>query len=392
MDENITILTINAGSSSIKFSLHETQAGLQQLLSGKIVRIGLPDASLLISQHNQPTQQPIAAAGFAEATMALIDWFEKQPWFAKVNAVGHRMVHGLQHTHAEVITSKLLHTLKNISPYDPDHLPAAINIIQAIRNKQPDLLQVACFDTAFHTTIPAVARSIAIPKKYTSEGIRRYGFHGISYSYLMRQLYKEQAAVANGKLILAHLGNGASLAAVNAGTCVDTSMGFTPAGGIVMSTRSGDLDPGIAWYLMQQGMDANTFNELINHQSGLLGLSGLSADMHDLLQQENDNEQAALAIAVFCYQIIKFIGAYTAVLGGLDAIVFSGGIGENAAAIRSRISKAFRYMGLVMDEQKNNRHERIVSAGESNIKVFVIPTNEEWMIAETTAALCQPIH
>lgn len=384
---NINILTINAGSSSIKFALYEKHDELKQILSGKIERIGLKDASFTIKQNNEKLNESIDASNFHNATTSLINWFENQDWFDDVKAIGHRVVHGMQHTKAEIISDELLTELKKISNYDPDHLPAEINIIQTLQKKFPHLMQVACFDTAFHTTIPAVAKTFAIPKKYFDEGIQRYGFHGISYSYLMQQIIKQNGEEAKGKIILAHLGNGASIAAVKDGKCIDTSMGFTPAGGIVMSTRSGDLDPGIAWYLMQKGMNAKAFNDLINHQSGLLGISDISSDMSDLLQQEKTNKDAALAIDIFRYQIIKFIGAYIAVLGGLDALVFSGGIGENAGLIRSRICAAFQYINLSIDQQKNNNNELVISNNQSKIKVYVIPTSEELMIAETTAEL-----
>ena len=385
--ENINILTINAGSSSIKIALYEMQDELKQILSGKIERIGLRDASFTITKDDDKKKEDIDASTFSIAITSLINWFEKQDWFNDVKAIGHRVVHGMKHIQAEIITDKLLNELNKISSYDPDHLPAEINIIQTIQKKYPQLIQVACFDTAFHTTIPAVAKTFAIPKKYFDEGIQRYGFHGISYSYLMQQLAKQNAEKAKGKIVLAHLGNGASIAAVKNGKCIDTSMGFTPAGGIVMSTRSGDLDPGVAWYLMQKGMNAKDFNNLINHQSGLLGISDVSSDMNDLLQQEKTNKDAALAIDIFCYQIIKFIGAYIAVLGGLNTLIFSGGIGEHAAVIRSRVCDAFQYMNVIIDQQKNNNNKLLISSDASKVRVYVIPTNEELMIAETTVEI-----
>ncbi len=295
----------------------------------------------------------------------------------------------MHHAQPEIITDDLLNELNNIVDYDPDHLPSEIKFIELLQKEYPQLMQVACFDTAFHTTIPAVAKTFAIPKKYYDEGIQRYGFHGISYSYLMQQLQKINTADANGRIILAHLGNGASIAAVKDGKCIDTSMGFTPAAGIVMSSRSGDLDPGIAWYLMQQGMDAKTFNDVINHQSGLLGISGLSSDMQTLLQQESENKDVALAIDIFCYQIKKYIGAYIAALGGIDVLIFSGGIGENAAEIRKRICESFQYTGIEINEESNNNNQQLISTSNSKIKVYVIPTNEELMIAIQTFALCR---
>ncbi|MEO8712733.1 MAG: acetate/propionate family kinase [Parafilimonas sp.] len=381
MHKHDCILTINAGSSSIRFALYTKEDELQQNISGKIERIGLKDAIFTINQNNKISEEQIDASNFYNATASLIGWFEKQDWFKNVNAIGHRIVHGMKHTQAEIIKDDLIKELNSITDYDPDHLPAEIEIIKIIKEKFSQLLQVACFDTAFHTSIPAVAKTFAIPKKYYDEGIQRYGFHGISYSYLMQELRKQNQAEANGKIILAHLGNGASIAGVKDGKCIDTSMGFTPAGGIVMSTRSGDLDPGVAWYLMQEGLDAKAFNNLINHQSGLLGISGISADMQVLLQQGKKNKDAALAIDIFCYQIKKYIGAYTAALRGLDILVFSGGIGENAAIIRSRICEDFKYLGIELNEEKNNKNEWLISNDNSKVKVYVIPTNEELMMA-----------
>ncbi len=381
-----SILIINAGSSSIKMALYEMGGEPVLKLSGKIEKIGSDNSTLIIKQNDSKNKFSLKANDFYSTTVALIDWLKQQTWFKEIKAIGHRIVHGMHHTQPGIITDDLLKELNGIADYDPDHLPSEIKFIELLQKEYPQLMQVACFDTAFHTTIPAVAKTFAIPKKYYEEGIQRYGFHGISYSYLMQQLQKINKAEANGRIILAHLGNGASIAAVKDGKCSDTSMGFTPAAGIVMSSRSGDLDPGVAWYLMQQGMDAKTFNDIINHQSGLLGISGISSDMQILLQQK-ENENAALAIDVFCYQIKKYIGAYIAALEGIDVLVFSGGIGENAAEIRKRICESFQYAGIEIDEESNNNNQQLVSTGSSKIKVYVIPTNEELMIATQTFAL-----
>ena len=382
-NENENMLVINGGSSSIKFALYSLDENPKRIFSGQIKRIGLSGPEFTVINNSQKKNEIIIAAkNFNEAAEILIEWLKKQKEFELTKCIGHRIVHGMKHTQAEIIDDALLNELDKISNYDPDHLPAEIEMVRLFKSHFPDLLQVACFDTAFHTGIPAVAKTFAIPKNLTEEGIQRYGFHGISYSYLMQEIKKQNEAVANGKIILAHLGNGASLAAVKAGKCIDTSMGFTPAGGIPMSTRSGDLDPGVAWYLMQKGMDAKQFNNLINHQSGLLGISGISADMQTLLGLEKENKDAALAVEIFCYQIKKFIGAYSAVLGGLETLVFSGGIGENSPAIRSRICNDLGYLNLHLNKEKNNKNEWQISNEESKIKVYVIPTNEELMITE----------
>ena len=387
-NDNPYVLTINAGSSSIRFGVYETN-DFSQKLSGKIDRIGLNASELIINKTNGNgnTKQNINAPDFHTASVSLINWLEKQDCFPQIKMIGHRVVHGMKHTKAEVITSDLLEELNSITSYDPDHLPAELEIIQILQQKYPRLLQVACFDTAFHTTIPEVAKIFAIPKTYYEQGIQRYGFHGISYSYLMEELSRHNKLESNGRVILAHLGNGASIAAVKNGKCIDTSMGFTPVGGIVMSSRSGDLDPGVAWYLMQKGMDAKQFNDVINHQSGLLGISGISSDMQDLLKGERENEDASLAIEIFCYQAKKYIGGYAAALGGLDILVFSGGIGENAASIRRRICDGLDYLNLRLNVEQNNKNGRQISTDDSRVKVYVIPTTEELMIARTTAAL-----
>ncbi len=386
---NAHILVINGGSSSIKFALYDSDKKLKNILSGQIKRIGLENPEFTVTDilTHEKTEIKIDATNFKEVTNVLIEWLKAQKNFEKIACIGHRIVHGMDHTHPEIIDNNLLKELRKIMEVDPDHLPAEIEMIELFRKQFPKLLQVACFDTSFHTTLPRYADTFAIPKKYYDEGIKRYGFHGISYSYLLNELIKKNEVEAKGKIILAHLGNGASLAAVKKGKCIDTSMGFTPAGGVVMSTRSGDLDPGVAWYLMRKSINAEKFNDLINHQSGLLGISGDSSDMEDLLQHEKKNKDAALAIEIFCYQIKKYIGAYTASLRGLDVLVFSGGIGENAPIIRSRICKGLNYLGMEIDERKNKKNRTIISTKKSKVKVYVLPTDEEIMIARNTKQL-----
>lgn len=385
--ENSNILVINGGSSSIKFALYGMDKNPTKIFLGQIKRIGLDNTEFSITENigNEKSNFKIDATNFKEAAGVLIVWLKKQKEFEQTICIGHRIVHGMKNTQAVIIDENLLKELEQIISYDPNHLPAEIEIVRLFKDHFPSVIQVACFDTAFHTTIPAMAKTFAIPKHYYNEGIQRYGFHGISYSYLMQELKKQSEEEASGKIILAHLGNGASLAAVKDGKCVDTSMGFTPVGGIVMSTRSGDLDPGVAWYLMQKGIDAAAFNDLINHQSGLLGISGISSDMQDLLRLEKENKDAALAVDIFCYQIKKYIGGYAAALGGLDTLVFSGGIGENAPLIRERICKDFEYLNIHLRDEKNNKNEWQISSDQSNIKVYVIPTNEELMIARMAA-------
>ncbi len=395
-NENANILVINGGSSSIKFALYSMDVNPNKIFSGQIKRIGLSGPAFTVINNTQKKNEIIIdATNFKEAAEVLIEWLKKQKEFEQTICIGHRIVHGMKHTQAEIINEDLLNELNQIIDYDPDHLPAEIEMVRLFKKHFPSLMHVACFDTAFHTTMPAVAKTFAIPKSYYDEGIQRYGFHGISYTYLMQELKKQNEAEENGKIILAHLGNGASLAAVKAGKCIDTSMGFTPAGGIPMSTRSGDLDPGVTWYLMQKGnarlngmgRNAKDFNDLINHQSGLLGISGISSDMQDLLHHEKENNDAALAIDIFCYQVKKFIGSYTAALGGLDTLVFSGGIGEHSPEVRSKICDNLEFLGIELDEMKNMNNEAVIATETSKVKVHVIKTNEEEMIAKTTGEI-----
>ena len=389
--ENSTVLTINGGSSSIKIGVYEMAGNMVCTLSGKITRIGTgsPDFIVTYNRSLETNSIPFKAANFKEAAGFLADWLERQPGFAQITCIGHRVVHGLKHTHAEIIRDRLLAELTGITAYDPDHLPAEIEMVQTFKARHPGLMQVACFDTAFHTTMPRVAKILPIPRRFDAAGIQRYGFHGLSYTYLMQSLTAAVGDVAaNGRVILAHLGSGASLAAVKNGQSVDTTMGFTPVGGMVMGTRTGDIDPGVAWYMMQsEAMTPEQFNSIINHESGLLGVSGLSADMQDLLSAEKTDVQAAEAVELFCYSAKKWIGAFTAVLGGVDILVFSGGVGENAPIIRKRICEGLGYLGITIDEGKNDLNAPIISSTDGIVKVMVIPTDEELMLAKSATAI-----
>lgn len=389
--DNLNILTINGGSSSIRFAMYEMTENPTKIVSGQIKRIGLhsPLFSVTKNKSDDKNQIKLDAKDFNEAADFLVDWLKKQKSFDRVSCIGHRIVHGMAHMHPEIIDDILLKELNKISEYDPDHLPAEIVIIQLLKKQFPSLVQVACFDTSFHATMPRVAKMLPIPRRFDKAGIRRYGFHGLSYTYLLEVLGNmEGADKSNGRIILVHLGNGASLAAVKDGISMDTSMGFTPTGGLVMGTRPGDLDPGAAWYMMQsERMTAKQFNQLINHESGLLGVSELSSDMEDLLQKENSDVRVAEAVALFCYQVKKWIGSFAAVLNGLDTLVFSGGIGENAPLIRSRICKGFDYLGIEIDEEENKKNATFISTGKSKVKVYVIPADEEIIIAKSTREL-----
>jgi acetate kinase len=279
----------------------------------------------------------------------------------------------------------MVEELHRLSAFDPEHLPEEILLTEAFHRRFPDLPQVACFDTAFHHDLPRVARLLPIPRRYEVQGVRRYGFHGLSYAFLMEELARLAGSqAAQGRVILAHLGNGASLAAVHRGKSMDTSMSFTPTAGVPMSTRSGDLDPGLVWYLARtEGLDAKRFSEMVNFQSGLLGVSETSSDMRDLLEHETKDVRAAEAVALFCYQVKKWIGAFAAALGGLDTLVFAGGIGENAPEVRARICDGLGFLGIQLEEKRNVASEGVISAKTSGISVRVIHTDEEHMIAKT---------
>ena len=296
------------------------------------------------------------------------------------------MVHGgPKYWKPERITAKMIEDLHSFESFDPEHMPEEILLVEAFHRRFPDLPQWACFDTAFHHDLPRVAKILPIPRRFETQGVRRYGFHGLSYEFLVGELGRLAGLeAAQGRVILAHLGNGASLAAVRDGKSIDTSMSFTPTAGVPMSTRSGDLDPGLVWYLARtDGFDAKRFNEMVNFQSGLLGISETSSDMHDLLKAEAKDVRAAEAIALFCYQVKKWIGSFTAALGGLDTLVFAGGIGENAPIVRARICEGLEFLGIELEEKQNSANEGVISSGKSRVAVRVIRTDEEWMIAKT---------
>jgi acetate kinase len=387
-----SVLTINGGSSSVRFAVFEAGQPPRRLLQGKMERIGSKDASLTVDHGVDcaPTRVKVDIKKSATAIDFLVDWLESQPLFKTLDGVGHRVVHGMLHTEPELVTTELLDELKSIIPFDPEHLPREIELIEALRRRYSHLPQVVCFDTAFHRSMPRVATQLPIPRRYVAKGIQRYGFHGLSYTYLMQELARlGDPAAVRGRVILAHLGSGASLAAVRDGLCIDTSMGFTPTAGLIMGTRSGDLDPGLMSYLaLTDAMTAMQFQTMVNQESGLLGISEISADVRDLLDRETSDFRAAEALALFCYQARKWIGSFAAALGGLDTLVFAGGIGENAAPVRDRICDGLGFLGITIDENANRRHaQRISSAAGSSVTVRVIRTDEESVIAASSIRL-----
>ena len=360
------ILAVNAGSSSVKFAVCDATDRTKKLLSGSVeVANAAQEIAGKLREHSLETT---------------------------IRAVGHRVVNGGASYYAPtLIDEKMLGILHAYEQFDPDHLPEELRLIKEFQAQFKDVPHVACFDTGFFHDLPEVARMLPIPRRYEAQGVRRYGFHGLSYSYLMKELARVQGEdAARGRVVLAHLGSGASLAAVREGKPVDTSMGFTPASGVMMSTRSGDLDPGLPWYFARtEGMDAKQFNEMVNSRSGLLGVSEISADMHALLEQEATDARAAQAIALFCYQVKKCIGAFSASLGGLDTLVFAGGIGEKAPKIRARVCEGLGFLGIELDEHKNDANEPVISTLGSKVAVLAMYTDEESVIAEEASRFLQ---
>lgn len=384
------VLAINGGSSTIRFAVYEADSQLKLRLKGKVDRIGLSGTSLTFHEPTAGGPQSVwmATGTRREAIDFLVGWLERRDGCSPPAAVGHRVVHGMQHTEPEKVTPELMAELARLSPYDPDHLPGELELIHAFARRHPELPQVACFDTAFHRTMPRVARLLAIPRRYDAQGVQRYGFHGLSYAYLLEELGRVgDPAATRGRVILAHLGGGASLAAVLDGRSMDTSMGFTPAAGLPMGTRAGDLDPGIVSFLARTGkMTVPQFHRMVNQESGLLGVSEMSSDMRDLLTHEADDLRAAEAIQLFCYHAKKWVGAFAAALGGVDALVFSAGIGENCPPVRARICQGLGHLGIELDGGRNERNERLISTDASRVRVYALRTDEEVMIA---GAVCR---
>ena len=385
----ISILSLNSGSSSLKFAFYEAEtAGERLLVSGAVERIGLPEGllwvrgadggrSLLLERKEDFLDHEAAVDAVFGAAARL-----RLP---EPGAVGHRVVHGgADHSAPERVDGRLLADLRALVPLAPLHLPGAVAGIEAVSSRFPHLPQAACFDTAFHRRMPELAQRFALPDALWEEGVRRYGFHGLSYEYVLDAL----GDAARGRVLVAHLGNGASMAAMRDGAPVDTTMGFTPAGGFMMGTRSGDLDPGILIHLMRaRGWGPDEIERLVTREGGLLGVSGLSPDMKTLLDTRARNPQAALAVDLFCYQVRKHIGALAAALGGLDTLVFTGGIGERAAPVRRQVCQGLAHLGIELDPERNHVHVGTISTRRSRCTVRVVPTDEDLMIARHTRRL-----
>ncbi len=411
--KNRKVLTINGGSSSIKFSLFESAAmspkagladassksaaeshgdKLRVVFKGSVSGIGQPQGKFSVkgATRDGDESRPIQAADHHVAVAFLMDWIAARLPSGGLAAVGHRVVHGgPEYWKPQRITPEMIAALHQLSPFDPEHLPEEILLTEAFQKRFPELPQFACFDTAFHHDLPQVAQLLPIPRRYHARGVRRYGFHGLSCEFLMAELARRAGAeAARARVIIAHLGNGASLTAVHDGKSIDTSMSFTPTAGIPMSTRAGDLDPGLAWYLWRaEQVTARQFHHMVNHESGLLGVSETSSDMHELLERESTDVRAAEAVALFCYQAKKWICALAGALGGLDTLIFSGGIGEHAPKVRERICAGLDFLSLKLDSVQNSANAGVISSSGNRVTVRVIPTDEERVIAKTVSQL-----
>ena len=387
---NELLLALNAGSSSLKFALFEGNSPPLQVLAGDIDRIGSPQSTFEWKHmsRQQAADVQILAPDHVSGLNYLLERLSETTATAGFAAVGHRVVHGgPRYRNPQRVDHAMLVELRRISLFVPAHLPNAISLMEVVASKFPNVPQIACFDTAFHSSMPRVARMLSIPRRFEATGVQRYGFHGLSYAFLMQELERLAGAkAAQGRVILAHLGNGASMAAVHDGRSVDTTMAFTPSAGLMMSTRTGDLDPGlIAFLARSEQMSTERFEQMVNHESGLLGVSETSSDMRDLLAREEDDIRAAEAVALFCYQAKKCIGAYAAALGGLDTLIFAGGIGEHAPSVRARICEGLGFLGIELHESRNAAQASMISADTSQVTVRVMRTDEEQMIARSVS-------
>ena len=381
----LRILTINAGSSSLKAALYDMDRTERLTLACQVERIGQSGSQMRIVDGGRVTLLDRTADldSHESAARAFLEWLQHQQAEVAPSAVGHRLVHGgSTHRAPHILTPDVMDDLQELVPLDPDHLPQALAGIRVATEAYPAIPQVACFDTSFHRSMSRVAQMYPLPPRFGDAGVIRYGFHGLSCEFIVQALRAIDAREGEGRIIIAHLGNGASLTAVREGVSVDTTMGFTPTGGIMMGTRSGDLDPGVLLHLLEaQGMQGTALNRLVNHEAGLLGVSGLSGDMRDLLGKESSDPRAADAVTLFCYLARKSVGALVAALGGVDTLIFTAGIGEHSAPIRERICEGLEFLGFELDAERNARHAPIVSRDGSRVVVRVMKTDEDLMIA-----------
>ncbi|UYV37407.1 acetate kinase [Rhodobacteraceae bacterium D3-12] len=379
------VLVLNAGSSSLKFGLFTREAEPQAIAAGQVERIG-GKAAFKLRGEEARALPPEQAGSHQGALAAVLDEIAERFPGAEISAVGHRVVHGgMKFAKPVAITPEVIAGLETLVPFAPLHQPHNLAGIKAALAAFPDALQVACFDTAFHRSHPFVNDAFALPRRFYDKGVRRYGFHGLSYDYIAGRLEEVAPKLAAGKVVVAHLGNGASMCGLSAGRSIASSMGFSALDGLPMGTRPGQLDPGAVLYLMQQeGMNADEIADMLYRQSGLLGLSGISHDMRTLLA--SDDPHAREAIDYFCFRNRRELGGLAAALHGLDAVVFTGGIGENAAPVRQQICNGLGWIGVEIDPERNAASEMVISSAESRVQVLVIPTNEELVIARAAVA------
>ena len=393
-----SILVLNAGSSSIKFALYRvrgTELG-ERVLGGQVA--GIRDAPQLdvITAANGRRSVPLErsaepAAAPARALEQLLDWLDAELGAERLAAIGHRVVHGGERFAAPApIDGDTIRALQALVPIARLHQPYEIDAICALRRRRPGIAQVACFDTAFHRTLPAVAQLFPLPREIIDSGVRRYGFHGLSYAYIatrLPELFASRAVAARqARVVVAHLGSGSSLCALRGGQSIATTMGFTALDGLMMATRAGSVDPGILLYLMQErGMSTEQVSDMLYYRSGLLGVSGKSANMSELIACDDAHAREAVALYVYC--LVREAGALIACLGGIDALVFTAGIGEHVALVRERVCAELAWLGIALDADENARHDTCISAATSAIPVWVVPTDEELMIARETLRL-----
>ena len=384
MVDDTTILVINSGSSSVKFALFAGESSPQRLWSGAIERIGLENGHFHAVDAGGAVviNETADIADHGAALHLLLNAIEDRGSRAPVAAVGHRVVHGGPDCDCPlVVNAALEERLRKLVPLAPQHQPNSLAGIAAVRRARPELLQLACFDTAFHHGLPRLAKLTALPRKFYDEGVRRYGFHGLSYEFVLNELRRKAIDVDRERIVVAHLGNGASMCAIKGGRSVDTTMGFSTLAGLPMGTRCGDLDPGVILYLMtEKGLTLDRVQHLLYEESGLLGISGASRNMQDLLARPSQ-PAAVEAIEYYAYQVRRHLAALTAPLGGIDRIVFTGGIGANSAAIRAKVCLGLQYLGITLDARRNANGDRLISADDSRVVVEAFPTDEERVIA-----------
>ena len=396
MSQATQVLTVNCGSASVKFALYEMGLAEHRRLYGRCDGIGLGKGRCLLQDEGGRVlfESSFGLPDPETAALRFLDWLNRHSFGSCIGGVGHRVVNGgMRFERPVAITPEIDEELGKMGESGPDNPAPEIRAMRVLRGLLPQLTHVACFDTAFHRGMPPVAQRHPLPRELSGQGIVRFGFHGLSCESILATLAAEVGEGASrGRIVIAHLGSSASMAAFHGGRSLDTTMGFSPNGGLMMGTRSGDLCPGVLLYLLQgKNLSAAEVGNIVNKQSGLLGVSGVSRDMQELLKVSPTNPDAAEAVALFCYTARKHLGSLAAVLGGLDTLVFSGGIGENAPAVRKGICEQMEFLGIRLDMARNRQNASVISSGDSPVTVRVVATNEELMIARATDAVVRSL-